>query len=76
MSRKHGCEMKHMVKMLSSSTVVDQAARDQSIDYVTQHFDRFLRTREMSVRQNVIQRIAESVCIGKCRQTNTKITFI
>lgn len=63
-SRKHGCELKHIVKLLTASTVVNQDARYRSVEDVTNHFDRFFRTREKPFTKTILQKCAEHICIG------------
>lgn len=69
LNRKNGCEMKHIVKLLTGSTVVNTEVRDKSVQYVTTHLDRFIRTREKPKKVNpIIDRIINKICIGESKR--------
>ena len=64
MNHRTGCDLKHIVKILTDSTIINQDVREKAIRFVTQHLDKFLCTREKP-KHSVLNKIAHHVCVGK-----------
>lgn len=63
LNHRTGCDLKHIVKILTDSTIINQDVREKAIRFVTQHLDKFLCTRERP-RNKFLNKIAQHICIG------------
>ena len=64
LNHRTGCDLKHIVKILTDSTIINQDVREKAVRFVTQHLDKFLCTREKP-KEGFMNKMANSVCIGK-----------
>ncbi|XP_067945999.1 innexin unc-9-like [Watersipora subatra] len=64
LNHRTGCDLKHIVKILTDSTIINQDVREKAVRFVTQHLDKFLSTREKP-HPGILGRCADSICVGK-----------
>ena len=65
LNHRTGCDLKHVVKILTDGNIINSDVREKSIRFVIVHLDKFLCTREKAGRAQSLERCARYLCIGK-----------
>ena len=65
LTKKTGCDLKYVVKMLSEGNIINNDVRDKSIGHVSVHINRFLCKRYMPNKNKKLEIISQAICIGK-----------
>lgn len=65
MTKKTGCDLKYVVKILSEGNIINNDVRDKSIGFVSVHINRFLCKRYTPRKNKNIERISQAICIGE-----------